>query len=94
MSTNENTVILKVAATSDAKALGSSIAHYILEGRDVQVRVLGAGACNQAVKAVAIANGWCAPRVGKILAARPSFTNVEGRDGTMISGIVLELILT
>jgi stage V sporulation protein S len=85
---------LKVAGGSDAKALGSSIAHYILEGKQVQLRALGAAAVNQSVKAVAIANGWVAPRRGKVLALVPSFMNVPGRDGFTISGLVMNVIET
>ena len=90
MSENE-TVVLKVGAGSDARAVGSSVAHSVFEGKTVQLRAVGAGAVNQATKAVAIAQGWTAPR-GIRLATIPGFADVEGRDGGTISAITLQVI--
>lgn len=85
------TVVLKVGGGSDPRAVGSSIAHSLNEGKDVQLRAVGAGAVNQAVKAVAIASGWTAPR-GYSLAMKPGFADVAGREGTPISAITLNVL--
>lgn len=89
----ENSIILKVAGGSDPKEVGSSVAHHIAEGKDVQLRAIGAGSVNQAVKACAIARGWAAPR-GYDLLFRPGFADVEGRQGGTISAITLTVVVS
>ena len=86
-STDEN--ILRVSAGSNPQALASAIAHNIYETRSCKVRAVGAGAVNQAVKAIAIARGYVAPR-GLDLTCRPGFTTVDSRDG-QISAIVFTI---
>ena len=46
---------VKVSARSVPKAVAGAIAAIIREGRSVEVQAVGAGAVNQAVKAIAIA---------------------------------------
>lgn len=77
---------LKVAAGSNPQALASAIAHAIYDTRMVKLRAVGAGANNQAVKAIAIARGYVAPR-GLDLVCKPGFATIESRDGE-ISAIV------
>jgi len=84
-------VVLKVGGGSDPRAVGSTLAHSLVEGKQVSLRAVGAGAVNQAIKAVAIATQWTAPR-GYGLAAIPGFEDVEGRDGTKISAITLKIM--
>ena len=50
------------------------------------MRAVGAGAVNQAVKAIAIARGYVAPR-GMDLTCVPGFATIKSRDGE-ISAIV------
>lgn len=78
--------ILRVSSGSNAQAVASAIAHALYDTRKVTIRAVGAGAVNQAVKAMAIARGYCAPR-GLDLTCKPGFQNIESRDGT-ISAIV------
>jgi stage V sporulation protein S len=52
--------ILKVAATSPPVAVAGAIASVIQRSRHVEVQTIGAGAVNQAVKAIAIARGYLA----------------------------------
>lgn len=47
--------ILKVSAKSSPNAVAGAIAGIMREGRSVCLQVIGAGALNQAVKAIAIA---------------------------------------
>jgi stage V sporulation protein S len=80
---------LRVSGSSNAQSLASAIAHAIYENRQVKLRAVGAGAVNQAVKAIAIARGYVAPR-GLDLTCKPGFTTIESRDGE-ISAIVFAI---
>ena len=94
--TEENTVLpsteepfLRVSAGSSPQSVASAIAHAIYENRAVKLRAVGAGAVNQAVKAMAIARGYVAPR-GLDLTCKPGFATIESRDGE-ISAIVFAI---
>ena len=52
--------ILKVSAKSRSTAVAGAIAGVIRESGRAEVQAIGAGAVNQAVKAVAIARGYLA----------------------------------
>lgn len=80
---------LRVSAGSNPQAVASAIAHAIYEKRTVAVRAVGAGAVNQAVKAIAIARGYTAPR-GIDLVFIPGFTTIKSHDGD-ISAIVFQV---
>ena len=67
--------ILKVSAKSSPNSVAGAIAGVIRERNAVEVQAVGAGATNQAVKAVAIARGYLAP-AGIDLICVPAFTNV------------------
>jgi stage V sporulation protein S len=75
---------LRVGAGSSPQALASAIAHAIYDAHHVDVRAIGAGAVNQAVKAIAIARGYTAPR-GFNLACSPGFKTVRSKDGEITS---------
>ncbi|QIB68588.1 stage V sporulation protein S [Aminipila butyrica] len=80
-----NTEILRVSAKSSPNAVAGSIAAVIREGFHAEVQAIGAGAVNQAVKAVAIARGYVAP-AGMDLVCVPGFKDVEidGEERTVI----------
>lgn len=80
---------LRVSAGSNPQSVAAAIAHAIYENRAVKLRAVGAGAVNQAVKAMAIARGYVAPR-GLDLTCKPGFTTIESRDGE-ISAIVFAI---
>ena len=80
---------LRVSAGSNPQSVASAIAHAIYDKREVKLRAVGAGAVNQAVKALAIARGYVAPR-GLDLTCKPGFTTIESRDGE-ISAIVFAI---
>ena len=67
--------ILKVSAKSSPNAVAGAIAGVIREAGEVEVQAVGAGAANQAIKAVAIARGYLAP-AGVELICAPSLANV------------------
>lgn len=95
MTSNEPTVtpesepFLRVSAGSNPQSVASAIAHALYADRQVKLRAVGAGAVNQAVKALAIARGYVAPR-GLDLTCKPGFTTIESRDGE-ISAIVFSI---
>jgi stage V sporulation protein S len=80
---------LRVSAGSNPQSVASAIAHALYADHQVKLRAVGAGAVNQAVKALAIARGYVAPR-GLDLTCRPGFTTIESRDGE-ISAIVFSI---
>jgi stage V sporulation protein S len=77
---------LRVGAGSSAQSVASAIAHSIYETRQAKIRAVGAGAVNQAVKAIAVARGFTAPR-GMDLVCVPGFTTIKSHDGD-ISAVV------
>lgn len=81
--------VLRVSNSSNASKLASAISHAVYDGKKVKLRAIGAGAVNQAVKAIAIAQAYVAPR-GIVLYTRPGFTTVKMSDGD-ISAIVLHV---
>ncbi len=80
---------LRVSASSNPQSVASAIAHAIYDKHEVKLRAVGAGAVNQAVKAIAISRGYVAPR-GLDLTCKPGFTTIESRDGE-ISAIVFAI---
>jgi stage V sporulation protein S len=80
---------LRVSAGSNPQSVASAIAHAIYDSKQVKLRAVGAGAVNQAVKAIAISRGYVAPR-GLDLVCVPGFTTIESRDGE-ISAIVFAI---
>lgn len=68
--------ILRVSAKSIPNAVAGAIAGVIREKGEVEVQAVGAGAANQALKAVAIARGYLAP-AGIDLICIPAFTTIQ-----------------
>ena len=69
--------VLKVSNKSNPSSVAGMIASQIKAGYNkLEVTSIGAGALNQAVKAVAIARGFIAP-TGRDLICIPAFTEVE-----------------
>ena len=71
--------VLKVSAKSVPNSVAGAIAGVIRESGSVEVRAVGAGATNQAVKAIAIARGYLAP-AGMDLVCVPTFGNIVIND--------------
>lgn len=79
MGDNTSDTDLRVGARTPPADLASAISHGIYDGRAVTLRAIGAGANNQAVKAIAIAQGYVAPRA-IVLNTRIGFTTVDMPD--------------
>ena len=84
---DDNEEILRVSGSTDATALGSTVAHGIYEGKKQSLRAIGAAANNQAIKAIAIASGYAAAR-GYDLWVKIGFADVEMPDGTVTAMIL------
>lgn len=82
---HETEAELRVAARTPTAELASAISHAIYDGKRVTLRAIGAGAVNQAVKAMVVAQGYAAQR-GLMLANRPGFVSVtmDGEERTAI----------
>ena len=68
--------VIRVAAKSRSTAVAGAIAGVVREQGRAEVQAIGAGAVNQAVKAVAIARGFLALD-GLDVVCIPSFTDVQ-----------------
>ncbi|MDF2675241.1 MAG: stage sporulation protein [Clostridiales bacterium] len=81
--------ILKVSAQSQPKAVAGALAAVLRERTTAEVQAVGAGAVNQAVKAIAITRGFVAPN-GIDLVVIPAFAEImiEGEERTAIKFIV------
>lgn len=81
--------VLKVSADSKPKAVAGAVAAVLREKGTVELQAVGAGAVNQAVKAIAITRGFVAPN-GLDLITIPAFTkvNIEGEERTAIKFVV------
>jgi stage V sporulation protein S len=81
--------VLRVSAKSIPKSVAGAIAAVVRESGKVEVQAVGAGAVNQAMKAVAIARGFVAPN-GIDLVAVPGFSEItiNGEERTAIKILV------
>ena len=81
--------ILKISAKSSPNSIAGAIAGLVKENGRAEMQAIGAGAINQAVKAVAIARGFVAPS-GMELVCSPAFTavNIDNEDKTGIKFVV------
>jgi stage V sporulation protein S len=81
--------VLKVAATSRPVLVAGAIAGVIRSQSRVEVHAIGAGAINQAIKAIAISRGYVTP-AGLELVCIPSFIDlsIDGQERTGIRLLV------
>jgi stage V sporulation protein S len=81
--------VLKVSAKSNPNSVAGALAGVLRERGAAEIQAIGAGALNQAVKAVAIARGFVAPS-GVDLICIPAFTDIviDGEERTAIKLIV------
>ena len=68
--------IIKVKATSRTAAVAGAIAGVMRENKHAEVQAIGAGAVNQAVKALVLAKGYLAED-GINVVCIPEFVDVE-----------------
>ena len=76
VSSGEDHEVLKVSSRSNPNSVAGAMAGVVRQAGIVEVQVVGAGALNQAVKALAIARGYVAP-AGIDLVCVPTFADIE-----------------
>jgi stage V sporulation protein S len=81
--------VLKVSSKSNPNSIAGALAGVIREKGSAEIQAIGAGALNQAVKAIAIARGFVAPS-GIELICIPAFTDIviDGEERTAIKLMV------
>ena len=81
--------LIKVSARSRTAAVAGAIAGVFRENGSAQVQAIGAGAVNQAIKAIVIARGYMAEEDVTIIAT-PEFVDIDidGKERTAIRILV------
>lgn len=67
---------LKVSSKSSPASVAGAIAGMVKDGVPVNIQSVGAGAVNQAIKAIAIARGFLIP-TGLDISCAPTFSDIE-----------------
>lgn len=68
--------VLKVSSKSRPNSVAGALANAFKEKKGVEIQAIGAGALNQAIKALAIARGFVIPSGYDIICV-PSFSEVS-----------------
>jgi stage V sporulation protein S len=81
--------IIKVSAKSRTSSVAGAIAGVMRDEQRVEVQAIGAGAVNQAVKAIVVAKGYLADE-GVDIICTPSFVEVtiDGQERTAVRLVV------
>lgn len=81
--------LLKVAANSNPNSVAGALASVVRENGFAELQAVGAGAVNQAAKAIAIARGFLAPSGFNIICV-PAFMDIviDGEERTAIKLMV------
>ena len=81
--------VLRVSTKSNPNSVAGALAGVLREKGTAELQAVGAGALNQAVKAVAIARGFVAPS-GIDLVCVPAFADkeIDGEERTAIKLII------
>lgn len=81
--------VLKVSANSNPKSVAGALTAVLRDMGRAEIQAVGAGAVNQAVKAIAITRGFVAPN-GVDLVAVPAFVeiNIDGENRTAVKFLV------
>lgn len=84
-----NIETLKVSSKSNPNSVAGALANVYREKGSVELQAVGAGALNQAIKAIAIARGFLAP-TGVNLVCIPAFSDIsiEGEERTAIKLLI------
>ena len=79
MASNQETTseigLLKVSSKSSPASVAGAIAGMVKDGVPVEIQSVGAGAVNQAVKAIAMSRGFLSP-IGIEIACVPNFADI------------------
>ena len=80
---------IKVSSKSNPNSVAGALANSLRDKEIIEMQAIGAGALNQAIKAIAIARGFVAPS-GKNLVCIPAFANIliDNEEKTAIKLII------
>lgn len=85
--------VLRVSASTPPQELAAAVAHACYEGEPPTLRAIGAGAVNQAQKALAIASQYVAGRA-LYLVVRPGFVNIKMADNPEpVTGMIFKVVI-
>lgn len=90
--------IIRVGSGTSPHDLAAAVAHACYNGNPPVLRAIGAGAVNQAMKALAVARQFVAPRAID-LTVRPGFTTIKAPDRNNpgqqvdVSALLLKVII-
>lgn len=84
-------MLIKVRSNTDPKSLAQSIITAETKDKNVSVQVVGAGALNQAIKAIIMANAQFSQNGGS-KKIEPTFVTIEDGEGKDITAIKLILV--
>ena len=78
-----------MSSKSNPNSVAGALSNTLREKESVETQAIGAGALNQAIKAIAITRGFVAPS-GKNLVCIPAFSNIliDNEEKTAIKLIV------
>jgi stage V sporulation protein S len=81
--------VIKVSAQSRTSAVAGAIAGVMRDNHRAEVQAIGAGAVNQAIKAIVIAKGYLADE-GVDIICTPSFVevNIDGQERTAVRLVI------
>lgn len=81
--------VLKVSTKSNPNSVAGALAGVLRENGKAEIQAIGAGALNQAVKAIAIARGFVAPH-GMDFICVPAFIDItiDGEERTAIKLLI------
>lgn len=82
---------LKISTKSSPASIAGAIAGMVKDNVPVKLQAVGAGAVNQAIKAIAIARGFLVP-VGIDISCLPTFSEVE-INGDMRTAIRMTIVV-
>lgn len=86
--------VLKVSSKSNPNSVAGAIVGIMKENSRIEIQTIGAGALNQAIKAIAIARGFVVTAAVDLVCI-PAFAEVkiEGEDRTGIKIIVKKEVI-
>lgn len=84
--------VLRVSGSSNTSKLAAAIAHAVYKGKRPSLRAVGAGAVNQAVKALAVAQSFVASRA-IVLSFRVGFSTVSMPDDQTVTALVINVLV-
>jgi stage V sporulation protein S len=85
--------VVRVGAATPVHELASAVAHACYEGTPPTLRAIGAGAVNQAMKALAMASQYVAGRA-MYLSVRPGFVTIDLDDKPNVTAMIFKVVIS